>query len=105
MPVTQVQDLLWTTLTFTAMGCPVELQLQGDPALGGWARDEIERLEQSWSRFRDDSELCRLNRSNERAVEVSPTLMSAAAVCRTGVGGHAGRVRPDDFGVAVPPWV
>ena len=73
----QVRDLLWTTLRFAAMGCPVELQLQGDPALGSWARDEIERLEQCWSRFRADSELSRLNRSTATVTEVSPTLLLA----------------------------
>jgi thiamine biosynthesis lipoprotein len=64
--------------TFQAMGTEIELFLetsageQADQALA-WAEGEFERLEQVLSRFREDSELSRLNR--EGAVEASPDLI------------------------------
>jgi thiamine biosynthesis lipoprotein len=43
----------------------------GAPPLLGAARDRIEELESRWSRFRRDSELCRLNRAAGRPVVCS----------------------------------
>ncbi len=47
-----------------------------DDALA-WALDELERLEQCYSRFRPDSELCRLNRRTGESVPVSPRMLLA----------------------------
>jgi len=64
---------------FTAMGTDIEVLLDADPgeraerALDR-AEAEFERLEQVMSRFRDDSELSRLNREGSIA-EASPDLV------------------------------
>jgi len=65
--------------TFRAMGTDVELHLDAEPgerADGALARAEaeFERLEQVMSRFRDDSELSRLNRCGV-ITEASPDLV------------------------------
>ncbi|MBT2395994.1 FAD:protein FMN transferase [Streptomyces sp. ISL-100] len=43
----------------------------GEPDLLVWARSRLEELESLWSRFRADSELCRLNASPGRWVPLS----------------------------------
>ena len=49
---------------FRAMGTDVEvLVLDGEDADLHWAHAEVDRLEALWSRFRDDSEVTRLNRA------------------------------------------
>lgn len=73
--------LLETTATrFRAMGtdCEVHVTAAGDAGqdLGALAIERIELLEQSWSRFRPDSELSRLNaRAGMGAVPVSDDLL------------------------------
>ncbi len=70
----------WHTFRWRAMGSTVELVVGGATdaeALAAWAMDEIERLEQCWSRFRADSELMRLNDRSGEWVDVSPTLAEA----------------------------
>ena len=64
------------------MGTTVEVVIaapadaDGSPdALLGWAVDEFERLEQAWSRFRPDSELCRLNADRRVTVPISLDLL------------------------------
>lgn len=44
-------------------------------ALLDWSVAEFERLEQAWSRFRPDSELCRLNASPAETVAISTDLV------------------------------
>jgi thiamine biosynthesis lipoprotein len=72
--------------TFHAMGTEVELFLEtsagkrADRALA-WAEGEFERLEQVLSRFRDDSELSRLNR--EGSVLASPDLVRVVELALT----------------------
>ena len=55
-----------------AMGSDAHVLVVGGPAtLLGGARDRIESLESRWSRFRPESELCRLNRAAGRPVVCS----------------------------------
>jgi FAD:protein FMN transferase len=72
----------WVARTRRAMGSVADLVV-GDAPLGlvDWAFEEIERLEQSWSRFRDTSDLSILNASPGRDVEVSPRLWGALTRC------------------------
>jgi thiamine biosynthesis lipoprotein len=42
-----------------------------------WAMQELERLEQCWSRFRSESELCRLNATPGGWVDVSTSMLLA----------------------------
>ncbi len=55
------------SIRFKAMGCPCELQLYLDKrqasAIGQSAKDEVLRLEQKYSRYRDDSVTSRINAS------------------------------------------
>jgi thiamine biosynthesis lipoprotein len=44
---------------------------QGAHELGRWAFERLEQLEARWSRFRPDSELCRLNTAGGRPVVVT----------------------------------
>ena len=68
----------WHDVAIRAMGSPGRLIVGDAPlALVRWALDELERLEQCWSRFRSDSELCRLNRFSENRVAVSTTMLAA----------------------------
>lgn len=63
-----------------AMGATAELMIVGGdaPALVEWAVDRLARLEASWSRFRADSELRRLDgHAGTGAVVVSPDLVDA----------------------------
>jgi len=48
-----------------------------EPELVDWAMRELERLEQSWSRFRPDSDLSLLNGSQNEWVAVPPLLVLA----------------------------
>ncbi|MGE0877755.1 MAG: FAD:protein FMN transferase [Acidimicrobiia bacterium] len=65
----------WVEHQFRAMGSPSHLLLGDAPdSLVQWAVDEIERLEQCWSRFRSDSELNVLNDSSGGGAEISPTM-------------------------------
>lgn len=68
----------WVERRFRAMGSTAHL-LVGDAheALVDWAVAEIERLEQSWSRFRPDSELVRLGARSGEWVMVSAELFDA----------------------------
>jgi len=81
--------------TFRAMGTDVELLLDAEPgeraerALDR-AEAEFERLEQVMSRFREDSELSRLNRDG-RLAEASPDLVRVvelAVEAREATGGR-----------------
>ncbi len=65
------------------MGCTAHV-LFGDapPGLGDWALAELERLEQCWSRFRDDSELARVQRAAGEWTPVSNDML-LALTCAT----------------------
>ncbi|WP_073755783.1 FAD:protein FMN transferase [Streptomyces sp. CB03234] len=55
------------------MGSTGHLLVAGDPELLTRARARLEQMESLWSRFRADSELCRLNASQSgRWVQLSP---------------------------------
>jgi thiamine biosynthesis lipoprotein len=57
---------------FRAMGSSAHVLVDDtDPALLAHARQRLEQLEDRWSRFRPDSELCRLNAAAGRPVQVS----------------------------------
>jgi thiamine biosynthesis lipoprotein len=67
-------------LTFSSMGSKARLVLEGAP--DGAAEDcraFLERFEATLSRFRPDSELCRLNAHPSATVPVSPLLRVAVA--------------------------
>ena len=72
----------WTEHVERAMGSTVHL-IVGDarPELVRWGVEEIERLEQAWSRFRPSSELSMLNASTGQPVAVSPIMWVALNRC------------------------
>jgi thiamine biosynthesis lipoprotein len=82
---------------FKAMGCPCEFQIHGRSAreargLAASARGEVERLEQKYSRYRDDSLLARINRSAGDPAGVAvdaetASLLDYAATCHAQSGG------------------
>jgi FAD:protein FMN transferase len=70
-------------LTFKAMGTTVEVLVEAQPSaavLAGLAgvRAEFERLEQVFSRFRDDSELSRLN--EEGSIDASADMLEVVGL-------------------------
>jgi len=70
----------WTQRQFRAMGSHAHLIVgDAEPRLADWAVDEVERLEQCWSRFRPDSELNHLNAHRGEWVAIGPTLVRALA--------------------------
>lgn len=78
VPPDEVDAPYWRERRWRAMGSDAHLQVGDAPAgLVDWAVQEVERLEGHWSRFRPDSELCRLNATAGRPVEVSTTLLEA----------------------------
>ena len=83
---------------FTAMGTDIEVLLDADPgeraerALDR-AEAEFERLEQVMSRFRDDSELSRLNREGSIA-EASPDLVRVVELSLEARDATEGRFDP-----------
>jgi FAD:protein FMN transferase len=70
---------VWASRQWRALGCPSELLVYGDNAerIADEVVTEIERLEACWSRFRPESELSELNRSQGRWFPVSSTLWDA----------------------------
>lgn len=60
------------------MGSDVHVQMLGDRTTDlADVGQQLDELEQCWSRFRSTSELCRLNDDARSSVEVSPMLMLA----------------------------
>ena len=87
MSVTVAECAQWTRRELLAMGTTAVV-IAGDPPNGAvdWALDTLEVLEQTWSRFRPDSELSDLNASNGRWFPMSSLLRLAvdrAAVLHT----------------------
>jgi thiamine biosynthesis lipoprotein len=64
-------------VVFHSMGSEARL-IVDTPARAAWARRFLERFEVALSRFRPDSELCRLNADPRDAPEASPLLRAAA---------------------------
>ncbi len=71
-------DPYWSRRVARAMGSRAEI-LAGDAPDGviDWAIEELERLEQCWTRFRDDSELARVNASTGAWTDVSASMLLA----------------------------
>lgn len=81
--------------TFPAMGGEAHVIVTGgDHRLLDGARRRVVDLEERWSRFLDDSELSRLNRSPERAVVVSPETFALVEHAVEGWDATAGRYDP-----------
>lgn len=81
---------------FTAMASPCEVLVDTDDdalvaALTAVARDEALRIEQKYSRYRDDNLLHALKNAEERPIEVdaeTASLLDYAAVCHDESGGR-----------------
>jgi thiamine biosynthesis lipoprotein len=86
-----------TSVTFHALGTTAVLVI-GDPTRLDAARRlleaEIAAIDVACSRFRDDSELGRLNRAGGAAVKVSPTLLGAVDVALNAAQATGGLVDP-----------
>ncbi len=86
--------------SWRAMGCSVvvEIATAGGRALAGQllsdARRTIARLEQRWSRFREDSDICRLNRAGGVPTEVDPATITLLEAMVAGVAATAGAFDP-----------
>ena len=101
-------DVVMLRRSFTAMGTDVELLLDAEPgeraerALDR-AEAEFERLEQMMSRFRDDSELSRLNRDGpDRGREPRPRARRRARARGPRGAPAAGSTRPSTTRSSLP---
>ncbi len=94
VPLTLTDDY-WTERRGRAMGSDVHI-VAGDAPTGvvDWAVAELERLEQCWSRFRPDSELCRLNAVAGDWTEVSNAMWLALTCAADVVAATDGRFDP-----------
>jgi thiamine biosynthesis lipoprotein len=71
-------DTYWTERSGRALGTSAHVVLGDAPEpVMEWVFEEIERLEQCWSRFRPDSELSVLNARAGQWVDVSPSMLLA----------------------------
>jgi thiamine biosynthesis lipoprotein len=76
-------DGYWTERRARAMGTTAHVVLGDAPAgLDAWALEEIERLEQCWTRFRPDSELALLHEHSGEWLEVSAAMLLALTCAR-----------------------
>lgn len=91
-----MNDPTWvTTDGWEAMGTGCEVVVVG--GVGGdtaAARERVRDLEARWSRFRPDSELCRVNAGAGRPVRVSPETITVIAAAVTAWHSTAGRFDP-----------
>ncbi len=63
----------WAERTFPAMGSEARVLVHGGPSDSvDWARQELERLESLWSRFRAGTDVTRLNAAAGHPVHVAP---------------------------------
>ncbi len=76
------------------MGSRCSLVWRGDPDAGDRLVAEVERLEQCWSRFRPDSELCQLNDADSTEVTVSHDLADVVAAAQFAWQTTGGRFDP-----------
>jgi thiamine biosynthesis lipoprotein len=94
VPLT-LTDEYWTERRGRAMGSGVHIVAGDAPAnVLDWAIDELERLEQCWSRFRSDSELTRLNASAGAWTQVSNPMLLALTCAADLVTATRGRFDP-----------
>ncbi len=105
MPVTarllpvDVRDDYWTERFAHAMGSTAHVVIGDAPdGLLDWAVDELERLEQCWSRFRADSELSQLNATAGEWVDVSASMLLALTCAADLFRATAGRFDPTIIG-------
>ena len=89
------EDLMMHTRSFRAMGTTVELVLESDSAEGAFdaAEAEFERLEQVMSRFRESSELSRLN--DDGSIDASVDLAAVVELALAARERHRRPLRPD----------
>jgi thiamine biosynthesis lipoprotein len=81
--VARLVDGYWTECRARAMGSTAHVLIGDAPeGVAAWALAEIERLEQCWSRFRQDSELAQLHERADRWTQVSPPML-LALTCAT----------------------
>jgi thiamine biosynthesis lipoprotein len=86
-------------VTFTCMGCEMRLLAEGtgDAAIDA-ARRLLETIDERLSRFRDDSELARLNADPRATVPASPLLRAAVAAALWAAERSGGLVDPTLLG-------
>jgi thiamine biosynthesis lipoprotein len=79
MPLSRIRaDGYWDQRSGRALGSSAHVVLGDAPdGVMAWAFDEIERLEQCWSRFRPDSELSALNTGAGEWTDVSASMLLA----------------------------
>ena len=80
------------------MGTDVHVIVHGQPELADLAVAEIERLEQLWSRFLPDSEICALNDAAGTWISVSPETVDLVSRAIEGWSLTAGRFDPTILG-------
>lgn len=86
-----------TAATFAALGTTATILVTEGPDLGAArtaVQEQIDIVDEACSRFRDDSELSRLNEAAGRPVPVSPTFLSALAVALRAAEETSGLVDP-----------
>ena len=85
------------TASFRALGTTAEVTVVSGQALPealAIVRDELRRIDETCSRFRDDSELAALNRSAGRPFVASPLLLEALSVALSAAARTDGDVDP-----------
>ena len=85
------------TASFPALGTTAAVTLTDEAALPvalAITRDEVRRIDETCSRFRDDSELTQLNRSAGRPFASSPLLLEALGVALSAAARTDGDVDP-----------
>jgi thiamine biosynthesis lipoprotein len=85
-------------LRFRAMGCDVQVVIDGPRHLLRLARDRVEELERRWSRFRPGSEISRLNLLAGSPVQVSPVTLGLVRRAVQGARVTGGRYDPTVLG-------
>jgi FAD:protein FMN transferase len=83
--------------TWQALGTNVHVLVTDEPALGeasARARELLARVDATYSRFRDDSELAALNAAGGRPMRVSPLLFAAVEVALKAARATGGAVDP-----------
>ena len=88
-------DRYWTERRFRAMGSTAHIVIGDAPTgLGDWAVAEVERLEQRWSRFRENSELEWLHAGAGEWTRVSASMLLAFTCARDLYAATTGRFDP-----------
>lgn len=93
--MTTITTPAWSDTTFTVMGSTARVLVHGGPDdLAAEARARLEDLETRWSRFRPDSELCRLNEVGDRPLVVSRETFDVVTLAITAWRATGGRFDP-----------